>query len=94
MTFIKAPCEACQRQLAGELADLPANDELATLDCACLHHNVAIEIGLLSGAVVHWATQNIHGEDDWRRMLVAKQQLQPGMMRAVLDMARLKKSAH
>ncbi len=94
MTFIKAPCDACQRELAAELADLPNNDELGTLDAVCLHHHVAIEIGLLSGVVVHWATQSIHDEADWRRLMASKQALAPGMMRAVVELHRQRRSAH
>ncbi len=94
MTFIKAPCEACQRELAGELSELPVLDELSIIECACLHHNVAIEIGLLSGAVVHWGTQSIFDEADWRRLMVAKQQIQPTAIRLAFDLVKARKGAH
>ena len=94
MTFIKAPCEACQRELADELSQLSNDSGVGVIDFGCLHHGVGIEIAVVAGAVVNWATYFIHDEADFRRLIDAKHQLQPGVMNEALALVKARKTAH
>lgn len=78
--LIETLCPLCQQNLATELMQADTESPLRTIDAYCAHHNVAINVMVAAGAVVHWNCYPVRDEADWERMVTNTQALAPGVM--------------
>lgn len=93
MTLTRALCPVCEAKAAGELADVPVDNDLGVLDVFCQHHLVGAEILIYAGLIVDWSVRPFRDAAQFEHFAAVQKELRPAVISSALEGAAAARAA-